>query len=224
MAEGLTKNAVPLAERLPEDLIDAEARDRLVRFLDRIGEVARIDERGRAVADRSGLESLLSDGALPSRSASEALGRRLAEADERELVDEGGRVRPLSAEEVERLTSDLTREGLDRALSELVPDRPWADLVIAVFEDGPQPANETTDTISPEEVDGKVRAFLDCVKEDFGLFALLVAGTAIGIILAIYGVAFPPIEIAAVEIILIFGAEVAAFIMHCLVKAGFFLS
>ena len=220
----LTENALPLVERLPKDLIDPDARDRLARFLRRVGEVVTIDERGRAVADSKGLHALVTDAEFFPPSVSKALESRLADVGDEVGDDERGRVRPLSPEDIDRMTSDLTREGLDSALSDLIADRPWAGTEIATIEDGPQPAEDPPEPIPQEDVDGKLDAFFDCIKEDVGYLAVVVVMTAIGIILAIVGVFVPPVEIAAVQIIIIFGAELGAYIMHCLVKAGFFLS
>src|SRR3954464_8916208 len=117
----VTAGALAFFDRPPQELIDPGPRDRLRRFTERLGDVIRIDDRGRAVADRAGLEKLAGDRAFFSPSVSKALRSQIEAVRERELVDEAGVVRPLSAAEIDRLPKQASAADIDGWAVDLSP-------------------------------------------------------------------------------------------------------
>lgn len=219
---GTTATAIDLIERLPKDVLDPEARERLKRFTERIGAAMRTDEEGRTVADRRALVELAGDGEFFPPSVSKALLRALEGADTDELVDERGLVRPLSRADLAKLPGDLTAENIDGFLAGLESRlEGLSKLEIIPLEDIPQAA-EGEEPIPQEDVPEKLEAFKECLKENFGYFVLMLVLAGIGVILAIVGVFVPPVEPAALWITAVFGSVVAGYIIHCLTIAGFF--
>jgi hypothetical protein len=221
--EAATAGALTFIDRLPKDLIDPDARDRLRRFTERLGRVIRIDDRGRAVADRTGLEKLVGDRELFSPSVSKALRTELAEVRQRELVDEAGVVRPLSAAEIDRLPKQPSAVDIDGWAVELSPRfEGLSKLKLAVIADAlQQPTEAPPAPIPAAEVPDRVKRFFKCLKENVGAFAIVVVVATIGVILAVVGLFVPPVEAAAGWILAVYGAVVGAYIIHCLTLVGF---
>ena len=220
--QAITAGALPFIDRLPKDLIDPDARDRARRFTERLGEVIRIDDKGRAVADRAGLEKLAGDRAFFSPSVSKALLSQLKAMRERQFVDEAGVVRPLNAAELEQLPREPSAADIDKWAVDLSSRfEGISNLDIAVVGDATQPTEDPPEPIPADEVDGKLKQFFQCLKEDVGAFAFALVVATIGVIMAIVGVFVPPVEAAAWWILSVYGAVVGAYIIHCLTVVGF---
>ena len=221
-SQAATAGALSFIDRLPKDLIDPDARDRLRRFTERLGDVIRIDDKGRAVADRAGLEKLAGDRKFFSPSVSKALRSEIASVHERELVDEAGDVRPLNAAEIDRLPRNPSVADIDRWAVDISPRfEGLSKLELAVVGDATQPTQDPPQPIPADQVDGKVKQFFKCLKEHVGAFAIAVVVATIGIILAVVGLFVPPVEAAAGWILAVYGAVVGAYIIHCLTLVGF---
>ena len=220
--QAVTAGALSFIDRLPKDLIDPDARDRLKRFTERLGDVNRVDDRGRAVADRAGLEKLAGDRAFFSPSVSKALKSQIAAVRARQLVDEAGLVRPLNAAELEKLPREPSAADIDKWAVDLSARfEGISKLDLAVVGDATQPTEDPPDPIPPDQVDGKIKQFLKCLKEDVGAFVLALVVATMGVLMAIVGVFVPPVEAAAWWIIAVYGSVVAAYIIHCLTVVGF---
>jgi hypothetical protein len=220
-SEAVTAGALAFVDRLPKDLIDPDARDRLRRFTERLGEVIRIED-GRAVASRDGLEKLASDRELFSPSVSKALQSRLADVKERRLVDEHRVVRPLGPAEIKRLPRHPSAEDIDKWAVGISPRfEGLPKLTLSVITDALEPAQDFPDPIPEEEVADRLDRFFDCLKHDVGALTIALVVATIGVILAVVGVFVPPVEAAAGWILAVYGAVVGAYIIHCLTVAGF---
>jgi hypothetical protein len=221
-SEAVTAGAFAFIDRLPKDLIDPDARDRLRRFTERLGDVLRIDDKGHAVADRAGLEKLAGDRKFFSPSVSKALQSQIAAVDQRKLVDDARVVRPLSAAEIDRLPQELSAADIDKWAVDLSPRfKELPKLKLAVIADALQPTEDPPAPIPEGEVADRVKRFFDCLKEDVGFVALALVVATIGIILAVVGLFVPPVEAAAGWILAVYGTVVAAYIIHCLTVVGF---
>jgi hypothetical protein len=221
-SEAVTASALTFIDRLPKDLIDPDARERLRRFTERLGDVIRLDDKGRAVAERAGLEKLAGDRAFFSPSVSKALRSQIAAVDQRTLVDEAGLVAPLSAAELDRLPKELTAADIDRWAVDLSPRfEGLSKLKLAVVADALQPTEDPPVPISEAEVPDRLKRFFQCLKKEVGAFALALVAATIGVILAVVGLFVPPVEAAAWWIIAVYGGVVGAYIIHCLTLVGF---
>lgn len=220
----VSQNVVPFVERFPEDVIDPEARRRLIHYTERLDSVFRVDERGRAVADVQELRDLAANGDFFAPLMTKALSEVLAETDGRELVDQHGRMQALTKAELEDFPREPSVENINRFVAQLDPDiaRRLKGLKIPVIGDQPPPTQpEDFPAIPPDEVPDKIKAFKECLKQNLGAFALAMVLVVIGAILAVVGVFVPPVESVAAWIILTVGVVVGAYVIGCLVAAGF---
>jgi hypothetical protein len=219
----VSQNVVPFVEQLPEDMIDPEAKRRLIHYTERLDSVFRVDERGRMVADVQELRDLAANGDFFAPLMTKALSEVLAEADGRELVDERGRMQALTKAQLEQFPREPSVESINRFIAEIDPDiaRRLKGLKIPVIGDQPPPTQaEDFPAIPPDEVPDKLQAFKDCLKQNLGAFALAMVLVVIGAILAVVGVFVPPVESVAAWIILTVGVVVGGYVIGCLVGAG----
>jgi hypothetical protein len=223
MAElSLTQDVVPIVERLPKDMIDPEAKRRLIQYTEQLESVFSVDERGRVVADVRALHDLAANGDFFTPLLTKELHEVLSEVEgERELVDENGEMQPLTKAQLEELPRELSVESLDRFVAGLDPELAERLRGLKIVLIGDQPGPEDAERIPTAQVAGNLAAFKDCLKRNLRAFLFALVLAAIGAILAIVGVFVPPAASVAVWIIATFGVIVGGYIIGCLIAAGF---